>query len=738
MQNKRIFALSVLTLALNQAVYAADDVAQTSGIQTLPEVKVTATQEKYYSATTATAATKTEKAILETPMAVQVVPSEVIEDRQITSIQEAVKNVSGVQSPTSLFYDSYLLRGFSTGANTFVNGLKTYGITGTEDMAFVERVEIAKGPTAMLYGRIQPGGLVNIVTKKPQANSAFSVQQQIGSYNTYRTTADATGAVNEDKTVLYRVIGTYDKGDSFIDYQHHDNKAVAGYFAWVPSARFESNLQLEYFDMKDSNRGTYGQQIPIIGNRPANVPRNWTQNDPVMWSTFPETVKRTVVGYDWTYKFDEDWKLTNRFFHNSQDELQTYLLASGYNATTNLYSRKIVSNPYKRGTTSSNLDLTGKFGTGYIKHEVLVGLDGFYHWEDTTGFNPTYTGTGSIPLSALPQLNVFAPVYGNINASAVQALINASGSNVLWRSKYRDIGVYAQDQVSLGERWELLLGGRYDIARDVSSSVYGTTNAACYPNCTGSLSPSYHSETQFSPRAGLLYKVSNDVSVYGSYSKSFGYSTTSISYSGERLPPQQGVQYEFGAKANLLDGKVTTSATLYDLRLINVLTPDLAHTGYSLAVGETRSQGLEFDVAGQVTSHISLIGSYTYDRAVITRDNTVGAANTQGKTWAGVPLNSASVWAKYDTVPGASDSWSYGVGAYLNGQRQMNNTNTAQLPGYGRLDAMVGYRTKYSGKQINLQLNVQNLLDKIYFENGGGTAQYGTPRSIMGSVKVDL
>jgi iron complex outermembrane receptor protein len=338
----------------------------------------------------------------------------------------------------------------------------------------------------------------------------------------------------------------------------------------------------------------------------------------------------------------------------------------------------------------------------------------------------------------VPDINIFSPVYGNIDPAVVQALINVGAKNVLWRSQFRDNGLYVQDQMSFGKRWEVLLGGRHDWAKDRSSLVYGTTTSACYPNCTGDFNPAYHNESQFSPRAGVLYKFTDTVSAYGSYSKSFGSSKTAVSFSGEVLPPEHGEQLEAGVKADLLDGKVTTSASIYDLRLKNRQTPDTAHAGYSLAVGEVRSQGMELDAAGQVTPHINMIGSYTFNSAVVTSDNTTGVSSTLGKHWAGVPLHSASLWAKYDVTPSTEDGLTFGAGVYLNGQRQANNTNTAQLPGYGRLDGMVGYRTKVANHKVSGQLNVNNLLDKTYFENGGSTANYGAPRNLMASVKMDL
>lgn len=737
------FALAVNTHAAQAAdeaisgeTKAETKAAGETGVTELSPIQVRGTKGSGYQTKKATTATKTDTPILDTPMAVQSVPREVLDDRQILSIQEAVKNVSGIQTPPGVYYDVFNIRGFSTSSDIFRNGLKLASITGTEDMAFVDHVEIAKGPTSMLYGRIQPGGLVNIVTKQPQAESAVSVQQQAGSWGQYRTTADATGAANSDKTLLYRLMGVYDKGDSYIDYQHHDNQALATYLSWLPSSSLQANFQLEYYNQKAANPGYTAQQIPIIGNRPANVPVNWTQNDPVMWSNWPSTVKRTTVAFDWSYAFNDTWKLTNKFHYLTSNEVQTYLLAQAFSTATNLLNRRISYNPFKFDEYSTDLDLTGEFKTGEVKHKVLLGLDWFALDTVSKGYNES----GST-LNNVPPINIFAPVYGNINVQTMQNLFNIAASNDLYNSRQRNTGVYAQDQIVLDSHWELLFGGRYDVARSDSTQVYGAVSAACYPNCSGAFNPAVPTEHQFSPRAGLLYKLSDDASIYASYSQSFGSSTaSSASFSGSALPPQQGVQYEFGAKANLLDGRVTTSATLFNLYLRNRATSDLAHPGFSVAVGEVQSQGVEFDITGKMTKNISLIASYTYDNAVITKDNTTGASAIVGKHWYDVPLNSASLWAKYDTAPGASEGWAYGAGTYLNGQRQGNNTNTFQLPGYGRVDAMASYRTKAGGKPVTLQVNGQNLFNKTYFENtdGGNYSQYGAPRNLMASVKVDL
>lgn len=723
-----------LAAVAGQSVGAADDATQ------LPEVKVSASSledTQGYSAKRATSATKTDALLMETPIAVQVVPREVIDDRKPTSILEAVKNVSGIQAPPGGYYDNFYIRGFSTVVDTYRNGLKLNSMRGVPDMAFVDHIEVAKGPSSMLYGRVQPGGLVNTVTKRPQAEAAYSLQQQFGSWNTFRTVLDATGGIDSDNTLMYRVMGVYDKGDSWVDYQQHENKAGAVYLTWTPSSRFELNVQLEAYDKKMTNVAYTAQQIPVIGNRPANLPRNWTQNDPVMWSNYPATEKSALYSYDWTFAFNDSWKLTNRLGFADIDDVQSMMTPLAFNAVTGLMTRRINYSVIERKILTTNLDLVGEFETWGVKHKLLTGFDYVHHRTTYKG----YRQSGAAATPGVPAINIYNPTYGNVNITALSGAINPSLSNIVYYQNMDDRGLYAQDQISLGEHWEILLGVRRDRTFDpvtVANKV-GTTGATCYPNCDGTLDPNTPTEYATSPRAGLLYKISNQLSLYGSYSKSFGSSNSSAKTAdGTRPPPQSGIQYELGAKASLMDNKVTTSITLFDLYQRNRMTADLVNVGYSLPVGEVRSQGIEIDVAGQVSKHVSVIGSYTYNDAEITKDNTTGANSIRGKTWYGVPKNSASVWVKYDTSPGSAEGWAFGAGAYFNDERQGNNTNTFQLPGYTRVDTMVSYRTKAAGHPVSAQLNVQNLFDKWYFEatDGSTNAYYGSPRAVIGTVSL--
>jgi iron complex outermembrane receptor protein len=706
----------------------------------LPEVTVSeiaAGPTKGYTASRSKVATKTDTRLQDTPISVQVVPREVIDDQAANSILDVIKNVSGIQAPPGGYYDNFYIRGFSTVVDTYRNGLKLNSMRGVPDMAFVDHIEVAKGPSSMLYGRVQPGGLVNTVTKRPQAQAAYSVSQKFSSWDNYRTVVDATGGINSDNTLMYRVMGAYDTGNSWVDLQQHDNMAGSVNLSWVPSARFELNMQMEGYDKKMTNVAYTAQQIPVPTgtNRPLNLPRNWTQNDPVMWSNYPSVEKSGLFSYDWTFAFNDDWKLTNRFGYSILDDTQSMMTPLAFTPATGMMTRRINYNIIERNVLTTNLDLVGNFSTWGVKHKLLTGFDYTYHRTSYKGYRQS--GTAATP--GVPALNVYSPTYGNVNMTALSQAIDPSLSNIVYFQNMDNPGIYIQDQISLGDHWELLLGARHDWTYEpvTINSMVGSTGAACYPRCNGMLNPNTHEEQATSPRAGLLYKFNDQFSVYGSYSESFGTSNgSSVTFDGSRPPPQVGVQYEVGGKASLFDDTVTASVTLFDLYQRNRMTADPDHTGYSLPVGEVRSKGIELDVAGQITKHINLIGSYTFNEAEVTKDNTKGASSIVGKDWYGVPKNSGSIWAKYDFTPEASDSWAVGAGAYLNGMRQGNNTNTFQLPGYARIDAMLSYRTKAGGHPITAQLNLQNLFDKWYFEatDGGSNAYYGAPRTISGTV----
>jgi len=716
-------------------------------------------KETGYARSRSGAATKTTTPILDTPRSVVVVPKEVLADNQVINTQEAVKFVSGVQTAGGL-YDGYQLRGFTNGGlsgNTYRNNLKLTGLVQTEDMAFVDRVEVVKGPVAMLYGRIQPGGLVNFVTKKPLEQPLLEVQEQFGSWGLSRTTLDASGPIDKQKTLLYRAMGAFDHADSWVNFDHRDNGAASVALTWRPDARFDATVSAEYYNGKTVNLGSSAQAVPAMAltyaipgyvGKPANLPRNWTQNDPGMYDNLPTTIERVLVGGEWTYRFNEDWRVTNRVHFSHSAEHRNYLQFGTYNAATGALNRNFAWNEFaERNAFSLNLDVVGKLYTGPFRHDLLVGFDTYTYRAPYHGDNPTYTLNGQNPFTT--PFNVFLPSYGNLPWPIIKAAYATSQSNVLFQYKYDDDGFYAQDDISYNDKVHLLLGGRYDIAFDqqaqtngVSTSFYqGSGATSCFPFCQGYVNPPSRGnpvERQFSPNAGLLFKITPEYSVYSSFAQSFaGSNAASQSFDGTSFKPEKAWQYEIGGKAGWFDGRLNASVAAFELHRQNVITADPNHTGYSLAAGEVRSRGIESDFSGQLTDNISLIGSYTYDDVIIIRDATTGTGAQLGKRWPGVPRHAGNLWAKYDTAPGLDQGWQFGAGVYANGTRWGNNTNSWVLPGYARVDVMGGYRFLWSGRKVEAQLNVTNIGDARYFEAASGNAAYyGAPRTFTGSIKV--
>jgi iron complex outermembrane receptor protein len=362
---------------------------------------------------------------------------------------------------------------------------------------------------------------------------------------------------------------------------------------------------------------------------------------------------------------------------------------------------------------------------------VLVGFD-VYHWkQDNYGFNE------GAPLHLVPDLNINSPAAGLLTPSGIAALQNAftaALSNVLYRSNQKDLGLYFQDQIRFADRLSFLIGGRYDNARDASSAIYGTTTSVCFPTCDGHL-VNQPQEKQFSPTLGLSFNVARDVSLFSSYSKSFAGSNTVPTFSGLVLAPQKGRQYELGAKASLLNGRIFTTATLFQLYQYNLSEVDVLHPGYYNVIGEARSEGLEFDTDGRVTRNLSIVANYTYDDASVVAG--AGVSRVVGRRLGSVPRHVSSVWARYDTAPSSSRGWMFGVGTYLSGNRFGESANVVLLPGYARLDGMAGYRTDTRGVHWTAQLNAGNILDKAYFLYGNPFT-YGAPRGLILSLKAEL
>ncbi len=679
----------------------------------LPTVQVKgqaeyATDDPYntdYNRPNATTATKTDTPIMETPVSIQVVPRAVMDDQQAISVADAVKNVSGVQPGGYTFYDNFILRGFDAGGSTFRNGLRHQSTTSLET-ANLDRIEVLKGPATVLFGRSEPGGLINLTTKRPLEEAYYSIQQQFGSYDLYRTTIDATGPVLEDRSLLYRMNLAYKDNNTFQDFVSQESIFFAPSVTWRPTEKFETNLDIEYQHNEFVDVSDIG--IPAIGNRPAPLPISRLLGDPAA----KNRQERILVGLNWTYAFTDDWKLTNRFQYNDAAYNQNTLWAN-YLDNDMLY-RGLWQADMNRTTYATNLDLTGHFHTGIAEHNVLAGFD-YYRFEaDYSAF------AGETPL--VPPIDIFNPSY-NVNLSS----LTRNDYNQFGTFPEQWYGVYFQDQITLWDRLHILGGGRQDWA-EIGSSFSDVSLADAIETTTRT--------DYFSPRVGIVYQPWHWLSVYGNYVESLGSNNSGTPAPGTgSLSPQTAQQWEAGIKTEFFDGKLNSTLAYFDLTKQNTVTR-IQGEPFDRTIGEANSEGVELDVSGQLTENLSVIGSYAYTDAKITKDFT----GTEGNQLTSVPKNSGSLWAKYAFHDGVLNGLNFGSGIFARSERWAYIDNTAQMPGYVRWDASVSYSFKQLGSKITTQLNVYNLLDKKYYDhaNTNLTIQPGMPLTFLGSVRVEF
>ena len=679
-------------------------------------------------------ATKDNTPILQTPANVQVVTRQAMDDRQDISVRDAIVGyVSSVQPPSTTadsnnFYDGFNIRGFDN-ANIYRNDLRVWEITGIET-SNLQSIEVLKGPAAMLYGRLEPGGIVNLVTKQPLDTPYSSIQEQFGSWGTTRTTLDTTGPLTADKEWLYRFNMDYDHAGSFTDYVTSQNVFINPSLTWRPTQDFHFNIDAEY---QKSSFVDNANGFPAIGNGPAPIPVNRYIELPLVSVANPNQQERELIGFNWTYDFDKDWSVTNRFAFNNIKYRQFETLTSAFDPATDLASFNIWDANVAAKSVATNLDLKGKFDTGPFEHSVLLGAD---YWYLTKSIE-AYFG----PNPSVNPINIFSPAY---TFSGYTPLPN----NGFFPLQENWTGLYAQDMVSfLENKIHFLFGGRYDWAQ------YGTGFSS---NSDAEASGSFNSVTgvgfqssrdqAFSPRLGLIIQPVEQFSLYANYTKSFGV-TNGIPVPGNpAFGPETAVQWEGGAKAELLDKHLTATLAYFDITKSNIVAP-LAGTPFSIPVGLVNSHGVELDVAGRVDEHWSLTASYAYDDARIVNgegpNNVTGVTMSENGNWLqDVPRNAGSLWLKYDAT-GQLRGLSVGGGIVAVGMRQGDNQNDFQLPGYTRFDAMLMYKFRPyfmpGVKNLTAQLNVRNLFNTVYYQSSSTNLNIfpGASRTILASLRAE-
>ncbi len=687
---------------------------------------------KEYAVTRSSTATKTDTPIMETPMAIQEVSRAVMDDQQVISLKESVQNVSAVQwSPVEgNLYESYVIRGFDSNTSLLRNGVRE--LAWAAETANIDRVEVLKGTAAGLYGRVEPGGIVNRVTKQPLWTPYYSAQQQFGSFDLFRSTVDATGPINDQ--LAYRFNVAYQTNQSYRDFVNNERVFLAPAITWRPSDRTEIGLMLEY--QYDKLRWDDG--IPAVGNRPADLPYS-------RYLAYPNSYdnqERELVDFHWSHAFNDDWKINQRFVASLANYYQQNTFGWGLDTTDNrtLYM-SLWNSAQNRNTYSQNINLTGHVDTWGAKHTLLLGFDFFI-----------FNQTGSSPSSHehIPAMDIYNPDYGKIAGVNTQPRPYDSfgARNQTW------YGLYFQDQVKLWDKLSLLMGGRVDWAE--FGEYWGAASPSQAQNLAdkGSINVS-----KVTPRVGIVYQPVDWLSVYGNYTQSLG-ANNGHDLNNKPLGPQQGQGFEAGLKGQFLDQRLMTSLAYFNILKTNLAAgssdPILAQQGVVNTIGAARNQGIEFDLSGRVTDNWSVIANYAWINTVVTSDGSQTVWNSDysnsvflpngftGNRLPAVPRHSANIWVKYDFTDELFKGFSLGTGLRMATQTQGDPANDYQIPGYVIWNAMAAYKYKLKDYTLTAQFNANNILDHKYYAGVDLVDQSyrfniipAAPANFMGSLRLE-
>lgn len=691
----------------------------------LPEIMVRSANEpgspfnnQFIRAHTTTA-TKTNTPIMETPFSVQVLPRQILQDQQAIRLDSVLQNVSGVtHMPTNQGgSDGFVIRGFNSDT-TYRNGVfmpnSLGGGTVKREMANIEEIQVLKGPGSILFGRADPGGIINTVTKQPLATPYYSLQQQAGSFDFYRTTVDATGPLTKDDRLLYRLNLSYENSGSFRDFVNNRSVFIAPVVKLNISPQTQVTAELEYQSFKN----VADPGIPNVGNRPADVPRNLFAGEPI---NNRNNGDRFFVGVNWSHMINNDWTISHRLSAELMDYNSNSLFwftPATANGSLERFFNNAPINHSNRYQTSVNL--TGHVTTGILKHTLLFGYDYIFLDDKIKGNNCCVSA---------PAFNIFNPIY----LAGRPILDSSNNSNMGFTQSWH--GSYFQDQVKLPYNFHAMGGFRYDNAVGRNTVTDLTTSA----------------EDRFTPRGGLLWQPMPWLSLYGSYTENFGASNTLFNTDGQRLPPQTAQQWEAGLKTEFLDGRLRSTFSYFELTKQGIGAPDPTNPFRSRAIGEAETRGFEFDVAGEVLPGWNLIATYSHlPFAKITKDrgtefdldgNPIGTnLGNQGKRLFLAAEHTGTLWSTYEFQNEMLRGLKLGGGIQGIGKRQGNPGNTYRLPEFVIGNLMASYQVKILHKmRLTAQLNVLNVSDEKYFvgTNSGSFITIGAPRTFMGSLRID-
>ena len=661
-------------------------------------------------------ATKTQLDPIETPQAISVVDSETLEQRGVSSVSEALRYVPGVNTELRggavNRLDLFNIRGFDNYQN-FYDGLllqyNEWNLQPQIDPVAIEQLEVFKGPTSVLYGSMPPGGMVNLIAKRPQREAKHSVSVATGTGTLKEMSFDSTGAINEQ--LAYRVVGLARQKDGQAVTSEEERYVFAPSLDWQISDRTLLNLNLYY--QKDPEAGIY-TTVPASGSVKSN-PLGQLGSDTFLgdenWNEYNRDV--TLLGYKLSHAFNDNWQVLQnaRYMDASAYQRNTY------NAALAADNRTVARNAYLTDEASKGFvidnQLAGKVQTGPAQHNLLLGVD--YQYLDA---RILYQDT--LDYSA-PSIDMFNPNHNQIKPDAL--VFSYEDRKTIRQSQ---TGVYLQDQVRLN-RLVAIGGARYDSYR-MDTDSHGLYLGAA------SQSLAQIDQDNVSFRLGALYELDYGLSPYVSYADSFE-PVPGADKSGKAFEPSTGHQWEGGLKFLSEDMSKTATISAFHITKQNALVTDPDNIyGPKLQTGEIVSKGIELEGRMDITDRLDLALSYTRQDMEITKDTT----DLQGKTPVWVPKQMASLWSNY-YAGGTLQGMRVGAGLRYVGEAQLDAANTDTVPDYLLMDMSASYdlaALSQSLKGVQASLSASNLLNKTYYScYDQNNCWFGAERNVEARLK---
>ena len=642
-----------------------------------------------YEPVVSSTATLRPKPILDIPQAVNVVSEEVLRDQATHTLDEALANISGIAQTNTLggTQDAIIRRGFGSNrdGSILTDGLKTvlprsFNIT-------TERVEVLKGPASTLYGILDPGGMVNVITKKPKFTSAGEMHSSLSSFGGGSVSVDVTGPIKGRDDLAYRFVAEYSDVDYWRNFGKNRSWTLNPSLSWRNDT---TSVTISYLHQKYDvpfDRGTIydldnGRFVDVDPETRFDEPFNITDG------------KTDRLALEATHDFGAGWTAKLGYSYSRYNYSDNQARVISYDSATGDVRRRVDATQDATAYAHAlRIDVSGDVMLGGMRNELLFGAS--YDYEDTLR-------TDMMRCASVWDFNVHDPIYGSVGKCTEVSPDDSDQTEQLHTGS-----LYAQNNLHVNDRWIVTAGLRYQ-NYDLMAGKGRPFNTNTDSNGDVWL-----------PNAGVVFKYSPTTTFYANAGKTFR-PQSSIASSYGNLPPEKGVSYELGAKFELANG-ILLNAALYDSEKKNVAYSELVGDETVVkTAGKVRARGFEMDLAGQLTDRLSIIASYGYTDAKITDD-----PDYQGMRPVNIPRHTGSLFLAYDfgVINANGNSLRIGGGVKGMSSREATNANEYDLPGYAVADVFVAY-TIAAERPVVLQMNLKNIFDKTYYTSSIGSTAY--------------